>query len=62
MSVVVNHSVTVNLGHQATLGDLEELVAAAKAAGFKSGARVSVDKYTGDMREPGYTTITVRQR
>lgn len=62
MSVTVNHSVTANLPHSATLADLKGFVAAAEAAGLTSSARLSIDKYNGDQRDPGYTTITVRQR
>jgi len=62
MSVTVNHSVTADLAHSATLSDLEEFVAAAKAAGMGSSARLDVQKHTGNQREPDYATITVRQR
>lgn len=63
MSVTVNHSVTANLPHAATLADLKEFVAAAESAGMPSSARLAVEKHVStDQRDPEYTTITVRQR
>ncbi len=62
MSVTVNHSVTANLPSGATLADLKEIVAAAEGAGLTTSAKVTVQHYAGDQRDPSYTTITVRQR
>lgn len=62
MSVTVNHSVTAQLSHAATLGDLEELLLAAQAAGLTRGARLHIEHHRGDQRDPSYTTITVTQR
>ncbi len=62
MSITVNHSVTAQFSHQATLGELKEFVAAAEQAGVPSSAKLSVEHFRGDQRDPSYTTITVRQR
>lgn len=61
MTIRVNHSVTAQFGSgNATLNDLEELVAAAKGAGLPGSARVTIDYFRGDQRDPSYATITVR--
>lgn len=62
MSISVNHSVTAQLSQQATLGELKEFVEAAEQAGLAPSSRLTIQQYTGDQRDPGYTTITVRQR
>ncbi len=62
MTVRVNHSVTATLSNSATLADLEELLAAAKAAGLPRTAGLRIEKYAGDQREPSYSTITVSAR
>lgn len=62
MTVNVNHSVTTNLPYSSTLADLEELVTAAKSAGFSSAAKLRVQHYAGGQWDPSYTTITVTTR
>lgn len=62
MSITVNHSVTAQLSHRATLAELREFVEAAEQAGLPGTSTLSVQSYAGDQRDPGYTTITVAQR
>lgn len=57
MSAIVTR--TAKVQNITTLMQLRELVEA--TADFPPSARVSVDKYNGDVREPGYTSITVQE-
>lgn len=41
------------------LAELRELVEQTKD--FPATSRIHVDKYVGDVREPGYTSITVTE-
>lgn len=61
MTVTVNHSVAAQFSSgNATLADLKEIVAAAEQAGLSNNARVTIDYFRGDQRDPSYATITVR--
>lgn len=51
----INHSAKIEVKHDTTFGDIYDAVVNAQ---IPISAKVSVDKYVGDQRDPGYTHLT----
>jgi len=52
----IAHNASITTGENITFNDIISL---ASTAGVPGSAKVTFTKYAGDMREPGYTTITL---
>jgi hypothetical protein len=50
----INHNAEIKIDHNTTFGDIYDAVVAAE---IPPTAKVSVDKYVGDQRDPGYSHI-----
>jgi hypothetical protein len=53
-NVSVTHTASIQTGSTITMRDIRDL---AETNGVPDSATLTFDKYAGDMREPGYTTI-----
>jgi hypothetical protein len=53
--VKINHTAQIEIKHDTTFGQILHAVTTAEVP---DEAKVSVEKYAGDPRDPGYTRLT----
>ena len=57
--MIIEHQATIELKHDITWGDIVTAVSnSAQGANIPDDARMRVNHYAGDQREPSYTKLT----